>query len=81
MRKNKSKEDGFKEIKEILKQSAIRIDRLAIEIAELKESQKKTDSAINKLRESQKKTDEQLKKTDEQIRETGRLVNRTNSTN
>ncbi len=91
-RKGKIKGNGFKEIEDILHKVAIRLEKTAIGIAELKErqkktdseidklreSQKKTDSEIDKLRESQKKTDEQLKKTDEQIRETERLVNRTN---
>ena len=39
-------------------------------MAELRESQRKTDAQILELKESQKKTDEQLEKTDKQLRET-----------
>ena len=39
-------------------------------MADLKESQNRTDAQILELKESQKKTDEQLNRTDEQLRKT-----------
>jgi septal ring factor EnvC (AmiA/AmiB activator) len=43
------------------------LETLLVGIAELKESQKKTDAQILDLKQSQKKTDEQLSRTDSQI--------------
>jgi hypothetical protein len=46
-------------------------------MAELRESQKKTDEAILELKESQKKTDEMQRRTDEQLNRTDEQLNRT----
>ncbi len=70
-KKGKIKGNGFKEIREILSQ-------VALDIAELKESQKKTDEQLKRTDEEIDKLRESQKKTDEQIRETERLVNKTN---
>lgn len=48
-KRNSIKDNGFKEIKEIFNKVAIDLDKVAIEIAELKESQKKTDKQIGNL--------------------------------
>jgi len=47
------------------------------QILELKESQKKTDEQILELKESQKKTDENLNRTDENLNRTDEHLNRT----
>jgi hypothetical protein len=59
------------------------IETLLVGIAELKESQKKTDEQICRtdaqilgLKESQKKTDEQMRRTDEQMRRTDAKLDR-----
>lgn len=49
-RKNRVKGSGFKEIKDILHRVAVRLDKAAIDIAELREGQEKTDLEIDKLR-------------------------------
>jgi uncharacterized phage infection (PIP) family protein YhgE len=46
-------------------------------MADLKESQNRTDAQILELKESQKKTDEQLKLTDEQLRLTDEQLRKT----
>ncbi|MFO8240868.1 MAG: hypothetical protein R6T90_07700, partial [Dissulfuribacterales bacterium] len=57
-----------------------RLEKLAEEmfagIAQLRESQAKTDEQIRELRESQAKTDEQLNRTDEQMRRTDAKLDR-----
>jgi len=57
-----------------------RLEKLAEEmfagIAQLRESQAKTDAQIGELRESQAKTDEQINRTDEQMRRTDAKLDR-----
>jgi hypothetical protein len=52
------------------------LETLLVGIAELKESQKKTDAQILDLKESQQKTDEQMRRTDEQMRRTDAKLDR-----
>jgi chromosome segregation ATPase len=59
------------------------LETLLVGIAELKESQKKTDEQLSRtdaqildLKESQKKTDEQMRRTDEQMRRTDAKLDR-----
>ena len=46
----------------------------AVEIAEIRQSQKQTDERFRKTDERFRKTDEQFRKTDEQLKKVGRLV-------
>jgi chromosome segregation ATPase len=82
-----------KDLAKILKKGAItmpdakgqdrldRLEKLAEEmfsgIAQLRESQAKTDEQIRELKESQAKTDEQLKRTDEQLKRTDEQLRKT----
>ncbi|GBD03448.1 hypothetical protein HRbin19_00733 [bacterium HR19] len=52
------------------------VEKIAVEIRQLREFQKETTEQIRELRESQKKTDEQLRKTDEQLRKSDEKVNK-----
>jgi len=52
------------------------VEKIAVEIRELREFQRETTEQIRELRESQKKTDEQLRKTDEQLRRSDEKVNK-----
>jgi len=50
------------------------IENLLFGIAELRESQKKTDAQIRELREAQRKTDEQIRRTDAKLDRVGRQL-------
>jgi septal ring factor EnvC (AmiA/AmiB activator) len=50
------------------------LETLLFGIAELKESQKKTDAQILDLKESQKKTDEQMRRTDAKLDRVGKQL-------
>jgi septal ring factor EnvC (AmiA/AmiB activator) len=50
------------------------LETLLFGIAELKESQKKTDAQILELKESQKKTDEQMRRTDAKLDRVGKQL-------
>ncbi|MEW6686528.1 MAG: DUF3782 domain-containing protein [Candidatus Edwardsbacteria bacterium] len=67
IRRNIPRDNGFGEIRQILKEIAISQKRRDVEIDELRESQKRTDEQLKKTDEQLKKTDEQLNKTDAEI--------------